>query len=99
MNKDGDWNSSADGKIWKLHPTTLISRSQELTVQVALALGQSTETNLYSREVRYGICTRLQGFGLAHELETTRELPLTNYCFRLSTQGIMLLKLLGERLK
>ena len=51
MDKDGDWNSSADGKIWKLHPTTLISRSQELTVQVALALGQSTETNLYSREV------------------------------------------------
>ena len=40
------------------------------------------------REVGYGICARLQGFGLAHEFEQTRELPLTNYSFRLSVQGI-----------
>ena len=29
-------------------------------------------------------------------MEQTRELPLTNYVFRLSVQGVMLLKLLGE---
>lgn len=38
----------------------------------------------------------MQGFGLAHELDQTRELPLTNYAFRLSIQGVRLLKLLGE---
>jgi hypothetical protein len=80
----------------KVHANTFIQRSQELTVQIAIALGQRTETNLYTREVGYGICNRLQGFGLAHEIQQTRELPLTNYCFRLSTQGILLLKLLGE---
>jgi len=43
------------------------------------------------------ICTRLQGFGLAHEVDATaRELPLANYAFRLSAQRIRLLKLLGE---
>jgi hypothetical protein len=99
MNKEGDWKgqvNSSVGTIMKLHPSTLIGRAQELSVQIALALGQKTETNMYSREEGYGICNRLQGFGLAHELEQTRELPLTNYSFRLSTQGIRLLKLLGE---
>ena len=66
------------------------------TVQIAIALGQATESNLYTREIGYGICCRLQGFGLAHEIGQSRELPLTNYTFRLSTQGIRLLKLLGE---
>jgi hypothetical protein len=99
MNKVGDWNpqmNSGVGNIMKLHPRTLIDRAQELSVQIAIALGQATESNLYTREIGYGICCRLQGFGLAHELEQTRELPLTNYTFRLSTQGIRLLKLLGE---
>jgi hypothetical protein len=98
MNKDGDWKQAPDigGSIMKLHPSNLIGRAQELTVQVALALGQKTETNRYSREVGYGICNRLQGFGLVHELEQTRELPLSNYCFRLSVEGVILLKLLGE---
>ena len=99
MNKVGDWKPQPNpgiGNVMKLHPTTLISRAQELSVQIALALGQKTETNLYTREEGYGICARLQGFGLVHELGQTRELPLTNYCFRLSTQGIRLLKLLGE---
>jgi hypothetical protein len=102
MNKDGDWRpqmNSGIGNIMKLHPTTLISRAQELSVQIAMALGQATESNLYTREIGYGICCRLQGFGLAHELEQTRELPLTNYAFRLSTQGIRLLTLLGEKVQ
>ena len=99
MNKEGDWKPQPNpgvGNIMKVHANTFIQRAQELTVQIAIALGQKTETNLYTREVGYGICNRLQGFGLAHEIQQTRELPLTNYCFRLSTQGIRLLKLLGE---
>lgn len=103
MNKKGDWKPQPSppenpgvGNVMKVHPNTFIQRAQELAVQIAMALGQKTETNLYIREVGYGICNRLQGFGLAHEIQQTRELPLTNYCFRLSTQGILLLKLLGE---
>lgn len=100
MNKDGDWNASMGSNMqgrMKLHPSTLIGRAPELSVQIALALGQKTESNTYTREEGYGICNRLQGFGLAHEVQLSpRELPLTNYSFRLSTQGIRLLKLLGE---
>ena len=60
-------------------------------------LGQKTETNLYTREKGYAVCARLQGFGLAHEIEVSaRELPLSNYSFRLSVHDIGLLKLLGE---
>jgi hypothetical protein len=85
------------GDVMKVHPNTFIQRAQELSVQIALALGQKTEKNTYTREEGYGICNRLQGFGLAHEIEVQpRELPLTNYAFRLSVQGIRLLKLLGE---
>ncbi len=63
-----------------------------------MALGQATESNLYTREIGYGVCCRLQGFGLAREIDVqARELPLTNYSFRLSTEGLMLLKLLGEK--
>jgi hypothetical protein len=101
MNKEGDWKSqvnSATGNVMKNHPNTFIQRAQELTVQIAMALGQSTETNQYTREIGYGVCCRLQGFGLAHEINVQpRELPLTNYSFRLSTEGLMLLKLLGEK--
>ena len=100
MNKQGDWKrepSPPPNNVMKVHPNTFIQRAQELAVQVAIALGQKTESNTFSREEGYGICNRLQGFGLAHRVEPqTRELPLTNYAFRLSTQGIMLLKLLGE---
>jgi hypothetical protein len=100
MNKDGDWKpqmNSGVGSIMKLHPSNLNSRAQELATQIAMALGQKIETNMFTREIGFGICNRLQGFGLAHELELSpRELPLTNYAFRLSVQGIRLLKLLGE---
>jgi hypothetical protein len=100
MNKEGDWKPQQNpgvGDVMKVHPNTFIQRAQELSVQIALALGQKTEKNTYTREEGYGICNRLQGFGLAHEIEVQpRELPLTNYAFRLSVQGIRLLKLLGE---
>jgi len=99
MNKSGDWKPQHDpvaGQITKLHPSTLIPRAQELTMQISIALGQATERNTHNREEGHAICNRLQGFGLAHELDQTRELPLSNYCFRLSSQGIRLLKLLGE---
>jgi hypothetical protein len=100
MNKEGDWRAQQNagvGNIMKLHPGPLRDRAQELSVQIALALGQQTEKNNFTREEGYGICNRLQGFGLAHEVEVqSRELPLTNYSFRLSVQGIRLLKLLGE---
>jgi hypothetical protein len=101
MNKEGDWKSqlnSITGGVMKNHPNTFIQRAQELTVQIAMALGQATEANQYTREIGYGVCCRLQGFGLAHEIDVqARELPLTNYSFRLSTEGLMLLKLLGEK--
>ncbi len=101
MNKAGDWKSqmnSVTGNVMKNHPNTFIQRAQELTVQIAMALGQPTENDQYTREIGYGVCCRLQGFGLAHEIQLqARELPLANYSFRLSTEGLMLLKLLGEK--
>ncbi|MBS1851837.1 MAG: hypothetical protein JST79_13060 [Acidobacteria bacterium] len=102
MNKAGDWQAQPNpgiGNVMKLHPAVLAGRAQELTVQIAIAIGQATEDNQYSREHGYAICNRLQGFGLVHEIETTRELPLTNYTFRLSVYGIRLLKLLGEEVQ
>lgn len=100
MNKESDWKSSpysVDGHIKKLHPSNLIARKQELAVQIAMALGQCVEKNTFSREEGYSICNRLQGFGLAHEIDAQhRELPLTDYVFRLSNQGARLLKLMGE---
>jgi hypothetical protein len=98
MNKVGDWAPQPpSSQMEKVHPNTFIQRAQELSAQIGIALGQKTESNLFSREEGYGICNRLQGFGLAHLVETqTRELPLTNYSFRLSIQGVRLLKLLGE---
>ncbi len=100
MNKEGDWKPQPNpgvGNIMKIHPRVFIDRAQELATQVAIALGQKTESNLFTREEGYAVCARLQGFGLAHEVEvSSRELPLANYSFRLSVQGIRLLKLLGE---
>jgi len=98
MNKNGDWKPQPNpgAAIHKVHPNTFTDRKQELGVQIAMAIGQAIERNDYSREQGYAICNRLQGFGLVHEIEEIRELPLTNYTFRLSVQGIILLKLLGE---
>ncbi len=99
MNQDGDWKpqSSPLQIIEKVHPNVFIQRAQELAVEVAKALGQDVGTNYLSREEGYMVCARLQGFGLAHEVDTGhREVPVANYCFRLSVQGVRLLKLLGE---
>jgi hypothetical protein len=100
MNHDGDWKqqSGPPGRSTrKVHPSTFIQRAQEMSMEVALALDQSGANDVVNREEGYGICNRLQGFGLAHEIDVQpRELPLTNYAFRLSTYGIRLLKLIGE---
>jgi hypothetical protein len=101
MNKEGDWKGQRDpvlGDANKVHPNTFVQRAHDLAVEVARALGQETGMNsAFSREEGYGICNRLQGFGLAHPIETqSRELPLADYAFRLSVQGVRLLKLLGE---
>jgi hypothetical protein len=100
MNKEGDWKPQPNpgiGNVMKLHPSHLISRAQELALQIAMTLGQKVETNQFTREEGYMVCLRLQGFGLANEIQPSpRELPLTNYTFQLSVHGIRLLKLLGE---
>lgn len=100
MNKPGDWRPQKNpgtGDVMKVHPNVFTERAQELAVQIAIALGQKTDRNTFSREEGYMVCARLQGFGLAHEIPVSpRELPLTNYSFRLSVQGMRLLSLLGE---
>jgi len=100
MNKDGDWKQQptpGGRSTRKVHPNTFIQRAQELAIQVAFALDQNGANDVANREEGYGICNRLQGFGLAHEIDVqARELPLTNYAFRPSTYGIRLLRLLGE---
>lgn len=107
MNKPGDWrNPSGRGVLDKLHPNTFIHRSKELDKEVALALGENIDRDFernygslppFDREEGYSICARLQGFGLAHEIETSaREAPIGDYCFRPSKRGFMLLKLIGE---
>lgn len=101
MNKHGDWRPQENpgvGVVMKLHPNVFTERAQEVAVQIAIALGQKTDRNsFFTREEGYMVCARLQGFGLAHEIPLSpRELPATNYTFRLSVQGMRLLKLLGE---
>lgn len=102
MNKQGDWQEQApppQANPPKLHPNTFIHRAQELSVNMAQALTGRTEQpgNTFSREEGLQICLRLQGFGLAQMIETSpREVPISNYSARLTTRGMVLLKLLGE---
>ncbi len=104
MNKPGDWSTpnttAANYQKPKLHPNTFIQRAHELAVQMAIALTnkyQLTPNDYFSREEGLQICLRLQGFGLAQEIATSpREVPVSNYAARLTTRGLMLLKLLGE---
>jgi len=104
MNKLGDWKEANGQKLHKLHPNAFIHKRQELTAHIAAALGQKTEVlgsgsgvQTFSREEGYSICARLQGFGLAHEVQVSdREVPISDYCFRPSQRALMLLKLLGE---
>jgi hypothetical protein len=102
MNKQGDWQEQAPPPQMnppKLHPNTFRFRAQELSLQMAQALTGRTDQNgnNYSREEGLQICIRLEGFGLAEVIEMSpREVPISNYCGRLTTRGMMLLKLLGE---
>jgi hypothetical protein len=58
---------------------------------------QLNNNDQFSREEGLQICLRLQGFGLAQEIATSpREVPVSNYAARLTSRGLMLLKLLGE---
>jgi hypothetical protein len=80
-----------------IHPNEFMQRRQELAVQMAAAFGDSYGGQNFSREQGYDACNRLQGFGLAHEIElSARQVPTGEYCFRPSRRGLMLLKLTGE---
>ncbi|WP_158793804.1 hypothetical protein [Granulicella sp. L60] len=104
MNKSDDWpiapTNVATTQKPKLHPNTFIQRAQEFSVQMAIALTNThnlTPNDQFSREEGLQICLRLQGFGLAQEIATSpREVPISNYAARLTSRGLMLLKLLGE---
>jgi hypothetical protein len=103
MNREGDWKD-APGlpglNVPRLHPNTFNGRTQELVVTMARALGNPTadDTHPFSREEGLQVCLRLQGFGLAHVLSgDAREVPISNYCARPTTRGMMLLKLIGEK--
>jgi hypothetical protein len=96
MNKVGDW-TEPDGRVRrKLHPNTFIQRRQELATQMAQAFGMptcGTDVPAFSGDA---VCARLQGFGLAHQVQLSPfEVPVGNdYCFRPSRRGLMLL--IGE---
>jgi len=102
MNKPTDWQEAGGRALANLHPNTFIQRRQELAVQIAQAFGMKTELSAnmgqsFSHEEGYEACTRLQGFGLAHEIDTGhRQVPIGDYCFRPSKRGLQLLKLIGH---
>lgn len=63
MNKPGDWRAQSNpgvGDLMKLHANIFTERSQELAVQIAIALGQKTDGNLFAREEGYMLCARLR---------------------------------------
>jgi hypothetical protein len=98
MNKDGDWGKEI--LKGRLHPNTFIQRRRELVLEIAKVFGMDAEKlpSVYSHEEGYSICARLQGFGLAHEIElSAREVPIGEYCFRPSKRGLLLLKLIGDQ--
>lgn len=105
MNQRVDWTDQFGKAAEKIQPNTFISRRQELAEQIVRTLGQKTDLNsrggqTFSHEDGYSICARLQGFGLAHEVPLgAREVPIGDYCFRLSKRGAMLLKLLSVRVE
>ncbi len=90
-------NSARAESTKDIHPNEFIQRRQELAVEIAKALGGPFEGPSFSREEGYDACNRLQGFGLAHEIEVEpRQVPVGDYCFRPSRRGLLLLKLIGE---
>jgi hypothetical protein len=105
MNQQGDWKAQGGPPVptppSKVHPQTFMQRRQEMAVAIAEALGMETNVDAaksrFNPEVGYSVCARLQGFGLAHEIQVSpREVPIGDYCFRPSQRGLMLLKLLGD---
>jgi hypothetical protein len=83
-----------------IHPNEFIQRRQELSVEMSKAVGGAFEGQSVSREEGYDACNRLQGFGLAHEIELSpRQVPAGEYCFRPSRRGLMLQKLLGQEIE
>jgi hypothetical protein len=83
-----------------IHPNEFIHRRQELSVEMSKVVGGAFEGQSVSREEGYDACNRLQGFGLAHEIELNpRQIPIGEYCFRPSRRGLMLLKLVGEKVE
>jgi hypothetical protein len=102
MNQEGDWQDPPGPpqlNVPRLHPNNFTRRTQDLVLGMAHALGNSAASDVqpFSREDGLQVCLRLQGFGLAHLLSgDTREVPISNYCARPTTRGLMLLKLLGE---
>ena len=67
---------------------------------MATALGAPPSRQAFSREDGYEACMRLQGFGLAHEIDVApRQVPVGDYSFRPSKRGLMLLKLVGEQVE
>jgi hypothetical protein len=102
MNRELDWIDppAPTLNVPKLHPNTFNTRALELALAMAEALtGRNAGAlgNNFSREDGLQICYRLQGFGLAQIIDiSAREVPISNYCARPTTRGLMLLKLLGE---
>jgi hypothetical protein len=103
MNKPKDWQDQSGNATPRLHPNTFTQRAQELDFEIAQVLkdhppSQNPPGQWFSHEEGYAVCARLQGFGLAHELQLSpRQVPIGDYCFRPSTRGLRLLKLLGEK--
>jgi hypothetical protein len=102
MNRATDWRDTPSPAVFntpRLHPTTFTHRAADLAAAMAHALKgpKSSESQAFTREEGLQICYRLQGFGLAELIEVSpREVPISNYCARLTTRGFMLLRLLGE---
>ena len=98
-NMPGDWKEPGSIQT-SLHPNTFISRRETIAHEVnkALGLAATIVTNQnFSHEEGYDACARLQGFGLAHEIQlNARAIPVGDYCFYVSKRGLLLLKLLGE---
>jgi hypothetical protein len=103
MNRESDWKDAPSPAIFnpsRLHPNTFIHRAAEFSAAMTEALTGKSASSLgqaYSREDGLQICYRLQGFGLAQVIEVSqREVPISDYCARPTSRGLMLLKLIGE---
>jgi len=103
MNRESDWKDAPSPAIFnppRLHPNTFIHRAAELSAAMTEALAGKSAGSLgqaFSREDGLQICYRLQGFGLAEVIEvSSREVPISNYCARPTSRGLMLLKLIGQ---